>query len=162
MLVQGQEPLTASMLAAAPPQEQKQMLGERLFPLIQRMYPDLAGKITGMLLEIDNSELLHMLESNESLEAKVRLTWLECHCNWITGINNKIKGRKTWWNCWSKAYKSNSLNHTVGFKPTNVNIGIMPALWRAMYGDHFALSCVYQVAIRCTLKTVAHTLSSKL
>ena len=39
-----QEPLTASMLAAAPPQEQKQMLGERLFPLIQRMYPDLAGK----------------------------------------------------------------------------------------------------------------------
>merc|ERR1719361_1960601 len=34
-------------------QGQKQMLGERLFPLIQRMYPDLAGKITGMLLEID-------------------------------------------------------------------------------------------------------------
>ena len=26
--MQGQEPLTASMLAAAPPQEQKQMLGE--------------------------------------------------------------------------------------------------------------------------------------
>lgn len=33
--IQGQEPLTASMLAAALPQEQKQMLGERLFPLIQ-------------------------------------------------------------------------------------------------------------------------------
>lgn len=69
--VPGQDPLTASMLAAAPPQEQKQMLGERLFPLIQRMHPDLAGKITGMLLEIDNSELLHMLESAESLKAKV-------------------------------------------------------------------------------------------
>lgn len=69
--IQGQEPLTPTMLAAAPPQEQKQMLGERLFPLIQRMYPDLAGKITGMLLEIDNSELLHMLEHNESLKAKV-------------------------------------------------------------------------------------------
>ncbi|XP_041703421.1 polyadenylate-binding protein 4 [Coregonus clupeaformis] len=69
--VQGQEPLTASMLAAAPPQEQKQMLGERLFPLIQPMHPSLAGKITGMLLEIDNSELLHMLESNESLRSKV-------------------------------------------------------------------------------------------
>lgn len=69
--IQGQEPLTASMLAAAPPQEQKQMLGERLFPLIQRMYPDMAGKITGMLLEIDNSELLHMLEHSESLKAKV-------------------------------------------------------------------------------------------
>lgn len=71
VVVQGQEPLTASMLASAAPQEQKQMLGERLFPLIQGMYPDLAGKITGMLLEIDNSELLHMLESRESLKAKV-------------------------------------------------------------------------------------------
>merc|ERR1719208_237261 len=69
--VQGQEPLTASMLAAAPPQEQKQMLGERLFPLISSMYPELAGKITGMLLEIDNSELVHMLEHNESLKGKV-------------------------------------------------------------------------------------------
>lgn len=69
--VQGQEPLTSSMLAAAPLQEQKQMLGERLFPLIQNMHPELAGKITGMLLEIDNSELLHMLESRESLKAKV-------------------------------------------------------------------------------------------
>merc|ERR1719340_412668 len=60
VFIQGQEPLTASMLAQAPPSEQKQMLGERLFPLIQSMFPDLAGKITGMLLEIDNSELVHM------------------------------------------------------------------------------------------------------
>uniref|UniRef100_H2YP44 Polyadenylate-binding protein n=1 Tax=Ciona savignyi TaxID=51511 RepID=H2YP44_CIOSA len=69
--VQGQEPLTSSMLAAAQPQEQKQMLGERLYPLIEQSHPDLASKITGMLLEIDNSELLHMLESRESLKAKV-------------------------------------------------------------------------------------------
>ncbi len=33
--VQGQEPLTATMLALADITEQKQMLGERLFPLIQ-------------------------------------------------------------------------------------------------------------------------------
>lgn len=46
-------------------------VGERLFPLIQSMHPSLAGKITGMLLEIDNSELLHMLESPESLRSKV-------------------------------------------------------------------------------------------
>merc|ERR1719476_187167 len=52
-------------------QEQKQMLGERLFPLIQRMFPDLAGKITGMLLEIDNAELVHMLEDQNSLKGKV-------------------------------------------------------------------------------------------
>jgi len=71
VVVPGQEPLTASMLAAALPQEQKQMLGERLYPLIENTHPDLASKITGMLLEIDNSELLHMLESGESLKAKV-------------------------------------------------------------------------------------------
>ena len=71
LVVEGQEDLTSTMLATAPPQEQKQMLGERLFPLISSMHSDLAGKITGMLLEIDNSELLHMLESKESLTAKV-------------------------------------------------------------------------------------------
>ncbi|CAF1463916.1 unnamed protein product [Adineta steineri] len=71
IVVAGQEPLTPAALANATPQEQKQMLGERLFPLIQGMQPDLAGKITGMLLEIDNTELLHMLESRESLKAKV-------------------------------------------------------------------------------------------
>ncbi|TKS77750.1 Embryonic polyadenylate-binding protein [Collichthys lucidus] len=69
--IQGQEPLTASMLAAAPLMDQKQLLGERLYPLIHALHPNLAGKITGMLLEIDNSELLHMLESPESLHAKV-------------------------------------------------------------------------------------------
>lgn len=69
--IKGQEPLTPSMLAAAEPQDQKQMLGERLYPLITAMYPSKAGKITGMLLEIDNSELLHMLEHHESLKVKV-------------------------------------------------------------------------------------------
>ncbi|XP_053436733.1 polyadenylate-binding protein 1-like isoform X2 [Nycticebus coucang] len=69
--VQGLEPLTVFILASAPPQEQKQMLGERLFPLIQAMYPTRAGKLTGMLLEIDNSQLLHMLECPGSLRSKV-------------------------------------------------------------------------------------------
>uniref|UniRef100_A0A8C6E355 Poly(A) binding protein cytoplasmic 1 like n=1 Tax=Moschus moschiferus TaxID=68415 RepID=A0A8C6E355_MOSMO len=80
--VPGQEPLTASMLAAAPLHEQKQMIGERLFPLVYNVHPHLAGKITGMLLEIDNSELLLMLESPESLNAKKMessLPWLEQH-----------------------------------------------------------------------------------
>jgi len=69
--VPGQPELTASMLSAATPADQKQMLGERLFPMIAAMHAEEAGKITGMLLEIDNSELLHMLEHTESLKAKV-------------------------------------------------------------------------------------------
>lgn len=85
--IQGQEPLTASMLADANAQEQKQMLGERLFPVIHRWYPDLAGKITGMLLEIDNSELLHMLEHHESLKAKVCKLLIEIDLNFIAYLN---------------------------------------------------------------------------
>ncbi|XP_008065105.1 polyadenylate-binding protein 1-like [Carlito syrichta] len=81
MHVPGQEPLTASMLAAAPLHEQKRMIGERLYPLIHDVHTQLAGKITGMLLEIDNSELLLMLESPESLHAKIEeaVTMLQVH-----------------------------------------------------------------------------------
>ena len=35
------------------------------------MYPDMAGQITGMLLEMDNKELLHMQDSQDILKAKV-------------------------------------------------------------------------------------------
>lgn len=65
------EGLTAAALASAPPEQQKQLLGENLFPQIANLQPDLAGKITGMLLEMDNSELLLLMESPEALEAKV-------------------------------------------------------------------------------------------
>ncbi|CAJ1966672.1 unnamed protein product [Cylindrotheca closterium] len=73
--------LTASALASASPEMQKNMIGERLYPLIHQSQPDLAGKITGMLLEMDNSELLHLLESPEALNAKISeaLQVLEAH-----------------------------------------------------------------------------------
>ena len=57
--------------AAVPPAEQKQLLGQRLFPLVQSMEPHLAGKITGMLLEMDNGKLLTLLEEPEALNGKV-------------------------------------------------------------------------------------------
>merc|ERR1719183_129252 len=63
--------LSASALAAAPPGMQKQMLGEKLFPLIAKHQPELAGKITGMMLEMDNSELLLLLESDAQMKVKV-------------------------------------------------------------------------------------------
>jgi len=79
--VPGQEPLTPSMLAVAPPQEQKQMLGERLYPLVRDYNPGLCGKITGMLLEMDNSDLLAMLDDKASLKEKMdeALSVLQAH-----------------------------------------------------------------------------------
>lgn len=41
------ESLSAAALAAAPPEKQKNMIGERLYPLIYEGQPQLAGKITG-------------------------------------------------------------------------------------------------------------------
>ncbi|KAJ5859211.1 hypothetical protein N7534_004488 [Penicillium rubens] len=53
------------------PAQQKQMLGEALYPKIQAQQPELAGKITGMLLEMDNAELLGLLDDEEALRGKV-------------------------------------------------------------------------------------------
>jgi polyadenylate-binding protein len=81
MSAQHAESLTAQALAAASPETQKNMIGERLYPLIYEIQPDLAGKITGMLLEMDNGELLHLLESPDSLKAKIHeaMLVLEAH-----------------------------------------------------------------------------------
>jgi polyadenylate-binding protein len=81
------ESLSAQALAAASPEVQKNMIGERLYPLIAEVQPNLAGKITGMLLEMDNGELLHLLESPESLKAKIQeaLTVLEEHSTKVEG-----------------------------------------------------------------------------
>lgn len=63
--------LTAASLANASPAEQKQILGETIYPKIHASQPELAGKITGMLLEMDNAELLVLLEDDAALDAKV-------------------------------------------------------------------------------------------
>jgi len=65
------QPINASVLAAAPPAVQKQMIGEKLYPAIAKYKPEMAGKITGMMLEMDNSELLMLLESESQLKTKV-------------------------------------------------------------------------------------------
>ncbi|KAF9507854.1 hypothetical protein BS47DRAFT_1384953 [Hydnum rufescens UP504] len=67
----GEAVLTSAALANATPMDQKQMLGEVIYLRIFAVQPELAGKITGMLLEMDNSELLHLLEDSDAMEAKV-------------------------------------------------------------------------------------------
>ncbi|XP_048433412.1 polyadenylate-binding protein 8-like [Pyrus x bretschneideri] len=61
----------ATALANATPEQQRTMLGENLYPLVEQLEPDNAAKVTGMLLEMDQTEVLHLLESPEALKAKV-------------------------------------------------------------------------------------------
>jgi polyadenylate-binding protein len=70
-----------STLSQAPPPQQKQMLGEALYPKIHEQQPELAGKITGMLLEMDNAELINLYvtlsytsTSADSTNIKLRTT----------------------------------------------------------------------------------------
>ncbi|KAK1651153.1 hypothetical protein QYE76_068958 [Lolium multiflorum] len=63
------------LLAAAPPDKQRDMLGNRIYPLVQRYYPHLASKITGMLLELllelDTKLMEAMIHSPDMLSAKM-------------------------------------------------------------------------------------------
>lgn len=48
-----------------------QMLGEQLYPLVDKLEHERAGKVTGMLLELDLTEILQLIKSPEALRAKV-------------------------------------------------------------------------------------------
>ncbi|KAE9592504.1 hypothetical protein Lal_00028565 [Lupinus albus] len=62
----------ASALASATPENQRMMLGEHLYPLVGRLTPsNQTAKVTGMLLEMDKSEVIHLIESPEELKMKV-------------------------------------------------------------------------------------------
>lgn len=48
------------------------MLGEQLYPLVDALEHEAAGKVTGMLLEMDQTEVLHLIESPDALRSKVQ------------------------------------------------------------------------------------------
>jgi polyadenylate-binding protein len=49
-----------------------QILGNSLYPLVEPLEREHAGKVTGMLLEMDKTEVLHLMESPDALRLKVR------------------------------------------------------------------------------------------
>eukprot|EP00796_Vickermania_ingenoplastis_P006117 gene6117-4399_t len=61
----------AAILASAPLEQHRNILGERLYNYIVRSNPSIAPKITGMLLEMDNSEVVQMLENPVLLDSKI-------------------------------------------------------------------------------------------
>ncbi|KAL9143806.1 hypothetical protein ABFS82_14G257900 [Erythranthe guttata] len=73
--IQQQQPMPitalATALANATSDQQRTMLGENLYPLVDQLEHEHAAKVTGMLLEMDQTEVLHLLESPDALKAKV-------------------------------------------------------------------------------------------
>ena len=69
--------ITAAALAKLDPAQQRQIIGERLYVMVQghdeikTKHPEMSGKITGMLLEMEVSELLHLLEAPDAFEVKL-------------------------------------------------------------------------------------------
>ncbi|CAG7889809.1 unnamed protein product [Brassica rapa] len=58
------------------------MIGEFLYRLVEQVEPFFTAKITGMLLEIDRTELLRLMESPRALREKVKEA-IEVLRDWI-------------------------------------------------------------------------------
>lgn len=62
----------AQVLATLTPEDQKRVCGEKIYPSISKSQPNLAGKITGMILESSYvEELIRLIEDPEALKEKV-------------------------------------------------------------------------------------------
>lgn len=61
-------PVDRGQLEDLEPQKQKQLIGEHLYSIIHEREPDRAGKITGMILEMENSELFKLLKPSNAKE----------------------------------------------------------------------------------------------
>jgi polyadenylate-binding protein len=62
----------AQMIATLAPEDQKRLCGEKIYPIIAKTQPALAGKITGMILESSYVDhLVHLIEDPEALNEKV-------------------------------------------------------------------------------------------
>lgn len=63
--------LNPTFLAQHSSQQQKRFLGDRIYPLVHSSHPEQANKITGMLLEMETGDILHLLENRDALNAKI-------------------------------------------------------------------------------------------
>jgi len=64
--------LLEKLLVQLSPGEQKQFLAERLNPLIMNIDPINAPQVMGMILEMDNVEVLNLIQNSEILREKVQ------------------------------------------------------------------------------------------
>nr|KAJ0215278.1 hypothetical protein LSAT_V11C300114100 [Lactuca sativa] len=66
----------ASTLANASPTEKRTMLGESLYPVVEQVEGESGAKVAGMLLEMDQTEVLHLLASMEALRRRWLRLWM--------------------------------------------------------------------------------------
>ncbi|PWA64630.1 Poly(A) binding 8-like protein [Artemisia annua] len=63
-----------SALCNAPLDQHKKILGEVLYPLVDQLEHEHVAKVIGMILEMDTTEVLHLLESPTDLKLMVAET----------------------------------------------------------------------------------------
>jgi hypothetical protein len=73
------------------PEEQKQYLGELIYPGVVAQDEQNAGKITGMLLELNNQQLLHLLDDNRQLQAKIWFVLTIFSCFLFSEVQNVLR-----------------------------------------------------------------------
>lgn len=65
----------SSVVNSAPEESRKQIIGEALYPRVISQEgiqnPELAGKITGMLLDMDNTELIALVDDEAALKVRI-------------------------------------------------------------------------------------------
>ncbi|ELW65536.1 Polyadenylate-binding protein 1-like protein [Tupaia chinensis] len=119
--VTGQEPLTASMLPAAPLHQQKQMIGERLYPLSVMSTP-MAGKITAMLVEIHTSELWLVLDPQSPSMLRWKRRWQCCRPTRRWNSRRRICAETPQWNPLSHDCPENSYFLLSAPKPCELSL----------------------------------------
>ena len=83
--------LTAAIASAATPEAEKQVIGEAIYPKVQghpgvRGNSELAGKVTGMLLEHDNDALLKWVDDEPTLKRHINQAY-EAYMEYLKNDN---------------------------------------------------------------------------
>ncbi|KFY29398.1 hypothetical protein V493_02386 [Pseudogymnoascus sp. VKM F-4281 (FW-2241)] len=79
-----------SRLLIIDPAQQERQIGNTLYLKLKNLIPELAGKVTGMLLELDTSELLDLVDDDDALHAKMDQALIVYNRYLIEGDNEPI------------------------------------------------------------------------
>uniref|UniRef100_A0A6B2LVP5 PABC domain-containing protein n=1 Tax=Arcella intermedia TaxID=1963864 RepID=A0A6B2LVP5_9EUKA len=64
--------MTMEALVHLPRDEQRQRIGEVLYSQIREVHPNMAGKLTGMILELELEDLLEVVHKKDKRDKMVK------------------------------------------------------------------------------------------